>query len=952
MEKIKRKLSNIPVEYRAVPFWSWNDKLEPEELRRQIRWMKENGIGGFFMHARGGLKTEYMSEEWMKCIDVCCEEAEKIGLHAWAYDENGWPSGFCGGKLLEDEKDRDLYILNEVAPYDPEANVSYRLDGEKLIRIRDRGAEGDCLNLYIKRSNSTVDILNPDVVDKFIANTHEEYKAYFGEAFAEKFKGFFTDEPQFYRGGGTPYSKMVAMYFEKVYGEDILDNLGLLFAEKEGYQEFRYRYWLAMQTLMLNSFGKKVYEWCDREGIMLTGHYIEESWMMHQVPCCGAIMPFYKYEHIPGIDWLGTDTYTELGPRQVRSVASQFGKKHIMTETFAGCGWDVSPATLTKVAGFQYVNGVNFMCHHLLPYAERGQRKRDYPSHFSPINPWIKEHFREFNDYFTSLGYLLAEGEESVNVAILHPIRSVWLNYRPDMLSEAYCVGDFEQALQETCRTFSKHGIDYHFLDETLLKSDGFVEGDRIGCGQCSYEYLVLPKMLTMGQETEQLLRKYVKQGGKILLMDEKPIYLEGETYEYPYLTSNCSLEEILEQNPFRVKDTDNDLYYAYRQIEGKPFLYVQNNSETEGYTQTFSFADSRIQSFTLLDPVSMKTRQVPLTITICEKEGVFLFPSTEPAGEKKEYKELELVFDQTEVSFEDNYFTLDEVRYSKDYATWSEPIYVNTLFRNLLQEQYVGKLYLRYEFQVETIPERIQLVEECGKEICAKVNGNDITFDKVCDADRSFCLADITSLVVKGKNVYEVETEFKQSAETYYALFGENVTESLKNIIAYDSEIEAVYLKGDFGVYSRKEFADFDERTISGQEFYLGETPRYVTEPVREGFPFFRGKLKGVWNIHFDSTDIKLRLSGNFQTAKVLVNGCVAGNTIWTKEIDISPYVQMGENQIEVEYTISNRNLFGPFHHDWVEVFVHPGLFDDNKLQQEKEPLTYRFLRFQTKGE
>ena len=44
--------------YRGVPFWSWNDTLDKDELVRQVEWMNDNGIGGFFMHARGGLKTE------------------------------------------------------------------------------------------------------------------------------------------------------------------------------------------------------------------------------------------------------------------------------------------------------------------------------------------------------------------------------------------------------------------------------------------------------------------------------------------------------------------------------------------------------------------------------------------------------------------------------------------------------------------------------------------------------------------------------------------------------------------------------------------------------------------------------------------------------------------------------------------------------------------------------
>ena len=47
--------------WRGKPFWAWNGKLEPEELRRQIRVMRRMGMGGFFMHARVGLATPYLS---------------------------------------------------------------------------------------------------------------------------------------------------------------------------------------------------------------------------------------------------------------------------------------------------------------------------------------------------------------------------------------------------------------------------------------------------------------------------------------------------------------------------------------------------------------------------------------------------------------------------------------------------------------------------------------------------------------------------------------------------------------------------------------------------------------------------------------------------------------------------------------------------------------------------
>lgn len=67
---------NIPKKYRPIPFWSWNEKLDPEETKEQIRIMDSVGIGGFFMHARGGLQTEYMKDEWFSNVDAAVSEAK------------------------------------------------------------------------------------------------------------------------------------------------------------------------------------------------------------------------------------------------------------------------------------------------------------------------------------------------------------------------------------------------------------------------------------------------------------------------------------------------------------------------------------------------------------------------------------------------------------------------------------------------------------------------------------------------------------------------------------------------------------------------------------------------------------------------------------------------------------------------------------------------------------
>lgn len=83
-------------EYRGIPFWSWNGKLEPEKLRRQIRSFRELGFGGFFMHSRVGLKTPYLGKEWFDCIRASIDEAKKQSLTPYLYDEDRWASGRGG----------------------------------------------------------------------------------------------------------------------------------------------------------------------------------------------------------------------------------------------------------------------------------------------------------------------------------------------------------------------------------------------------------------------------------------------------------------------------------------------------------------------------------------------------------------------------------------------------------------------------------------------------------------------------------------------------------------------------------------------------------------------------------------------------------------------------------------------------------------------------------------
>lgn len=951
MQQVLKSLQNKNLtDFQAIPFWSWNAELEPEELRRQIRWMHENGIGGFFMHARTGLITEYLSEDWMQCVEACADEADKLGMNAWIYDENGWPSGFAGGKLLDDPENRDRYVLSEVGAFDPQATVSYDLEGDALRRVT-TGEEGKkYLNVTIHIAASTADILNPKVVEQFIALTHEAYRERFGEDFAKKIKGFFTDEPQYQRWH-TAYTPVMADYFREHYDQDILDGLGLLFVEKAGYRQFRYRYWKAMQALMLKNYAKKLYDWCDKNGVMQTGHYVEETCLGGQMSCCSGIMPFYEYEHIPGIDWLWRETNAEISPRQVASVARQLGKKQVISETFGLCGWDVTPRQLQRIAGFQYANGINLMCQHLMPYSERGTRKHDYPAHFSPVNPWIRSFFKDFNDYFTNLGYLLANAEEAVNVAILHPIRSAYLEYKREFGDWGTGMEKLDENLTKTCRTLSARGIGYHFLDETLLNKYGFVKDGHIGCGQCSYDYLVMPSVWTMDASTEKFLRSYVEQGGKLLMMGDKPQWLEGEEFDFSYLKNTTDLDEIVATQPFAVQETEHDLYTTYRTYEGKTFLFVQNVSDTETYTQTFRFGPE-IRSFKKVDLLTMEMETVPLTVTLKANQNAFLIPSREAVPEQVSVPVHHLRLDNAVVSFKENYLTVDAISWSSDGVNYSKPIPYAALFQHLLETRYEGKIFLRYEFDVRQKPENLCLrAEECGA-LRVTLNGTEITGVPALEIEKKVLAYDITELVQEGKNAFVVERNWYESSMVYYALYGENVTESLLNCIVYDSEVEPVWLAGQFGVYPADGYAETeDSRYVSGENFYIGAVPVTVKkEPVTEGMPFFAGELTAVQNVRMKGGKARLVVDGHYMTARVWLNGNLVGDLLFDTELDIIG--KAGDNEIRITYWVDNRNLMGPQHLAGPKVqpvtpfsFKLPGQWKDGKCDSYHDAFDLRCM-------
>lgn len=956
MKKLTELLNGNLRDYRPIPFWSWNDDLQPDELVRQIHDMKDKGIGGFFMHARGGLETEYLSDRWFECIKACIEESKKVDMNAWSYDENGWPSGFAGMKLLEDPANHENYLGREVcSEFDEKADAVYFLDGTTLKRVFEPCGNGTYVNVTVLTNPSVVDILDKDIVRKFIDITHERYFKECGADFGTFMKGFFTDEPQYYRWD-TAYSKVLIPYFKQEYGIELWDEIGKLFVDCDGAYAFRYKYWNALHKFFIESFAKQIYDWCDEHGCQLTGHAVEESRMFAQMWCCGGVMDFYEYEHIPGIDWLGRTVVDELITKQIGSACEQLGKKHVLTETFACCGWDVTPAELKRIAEWQYVGGVNLMCTHLSPYSIRGQRKRDYPLHYSEHNSW-HEKFRHFNDYFTNLGYVLAESKNRVDTLVLHPIKTAYLTY--DRRSDYLSIKELDDTFMELIEDLGAKNVPHHFGDENLMAKHASVENGVLKIGKCEYKYVIMPWMKTLDKTTYALLKDFIAQGGKLVMERGKPEYLEGEPCDFADLTQTATMADVINNLEYTIETDSTKVRSAYRTGEFGTFLYVVNLDERG--------VDLKIKLNSKYPVIyDLETKQTkPLTIVDGKVElhldfagSAVIFESDEPYAIQcaSEQKDIDVSGEWKVVGMTDNSLTIDKARLSFDGVNYGDKTFIPAIFNSLIKKQYLGKIYLEYEFTAKEIPQNIYLESERMGIISCSVNGKKIEFTGVGSLDRSFITADIANLVKVGANEIIYEIDFYQSEHVYFVL--SDVTpekESLKNCLSYNTELESIYVRGNFGVYDDGVTFDESGAMITQGEHYIAKAKTALLPDnfTVQGLLFFAGKLEVEKQLTIEKGASKLHLTGRKAVAEVFVDGEFVKMLMFEDSVDLSAYADGKEHTVKLVLYASNRNIFGPHHFVIPEpMSVSPYTFDfiggwkeDNTCEHYNE--RYAFVKF-----
>lgn len=627
---------------RSVPFWSWNDKLEIDELVRQIGEMKAQGMGGFFMHSREGLETAYMGEGWLACIEACVREAKRLGLQAWLYDEDRFPSGGAGGTVAAkgDAYRAKAVTLEAIGKADAGAVADKsaiavflaKVDGTELLRWERIAADGRTvalgegeLLLVFRREISEpdewfndeapADNLNPASVAAFIESTYEPYRRTVGDEFGQAVPGIFTDEPNiadFRSPHGTdrawlPWTDGFAAFFRERRGYDLLDEIPLLFFQGERAPKIRHDYWRTITERFGDAYSRQLGAWCEAHGIALTGHYLVEHNLGIGTRLNGAVMPQYRYQQVPGIDILEERTEEYWTVKQCTSVANQYGKRRVLSEMYGCAGWEFTFEGQKWVGDWQYVMGVNARCQHLALYSLKGCRKRDFPPAFGYNTPWWKYN-HAVEDYFARIAAVTTQGPAVRDVLVLHPSSTVWtmvgcdpyryLGWDDPSLQAA---NRLERQCDGVVRALLGSHYDFDFGDETIMAETASAAEGTLAVGLASYKVVVLPGVASIWRSTAELLLAFLEGGGRVIVVEPVPTMIEGErSGELAALLSHPNAETVgrprdavraLEAAlPRRVSICDragseaSSFLYLMTELEDGYGLFIVNNDRNSGH--------------------------------------------------------------------------------------------------------------------------------------------------------------------------------------------------------------------------------------------------------------------------------------------------------------------------------------------------------------------------------
>lgn len=542
------------------PFWFWNDRITEQEVRWQIAEMARQGIKGFFIHSRQGLKQPYLSDSFFQMVDVAIEAAEEHGMVVCLYDEYPYPSGVAGGEVV---LGNPKYVGTRLVHYSQEVDggpVRLVLPAGKVLSVKafpvqdGRVDFSDGIDLrdhvgivltedsYVetgltaynrkryfaseprpvlevtlppkrfkiyascqaeirlhKYFGTFTDVLNPEAIETFMALTHERYRSRYKDKLGSTIAGIFVDEVE------PGWSDCIPQLFEEKYGYDLCEYMPALQDPSHpdhvrvSYDLYRLKY-----ELFCERFERRISEWCAQNGISYCGE--KPALRLSQL----------RYMDIPGCDCGhkkagdGLDVLQANirgNARAVVSAAYFYGKKASLCECYHSLGWGATLQDAKFIAEALLISGVNCLVPHGFFYSTHGLRKHDAPPSFFFQMPYF-ELFKHLSDRVERIGKLLEGSYIDAKVLVVEPHSGV-----PNAAGASL----YASVLQG----LAENHIDFLIVDTDILDT-GTIQDGFVKIKDVSSTVVIVPAMRMVEGQLRDWLNAFRISGGHVIEFSDR----------------------------------------------------------------------------------------------------------------------------------------------------------------------------------------------------------------------------------------------------------------------------------------------------------------------------------------------------------------------------------------------------------------------------------------------
>jgi hypothetical protein len=734
-------------QFRAVPFWSWNDLMEPQACTEHVENLAKAGFGGAYAHVRLGMLIPFLGEQYLSCLKASVARARELGFRLNLYDEDRWPSGWAGGTVpLADKRYRLKALLRQ-----PISNQSPR-DCEPLLVHGGYQYFVWTMPLGHPKFSGTcyVDLTNSEAVKCFLQAAFAPLADALEGFFEDSVEAIFSDEPALtylysWPSGGIPWNNELPARLRSRSDEPLADVLASLF--EDGLRSSRHRllYYRELAAQFDESFMQQIAGWRRRRGVAWTGHFMyEHSLPLHfswGVNCHGS----YRRFDWPGVDHLGRQVGEVVTAIGCRSAVHQFNKPRMMSELFGASGQHLSMADRKWIAEQQIVLGANHLVPHVSSTSLAGARKRDYPPTISPHQPWWR-HNRYFEDHCARLCAAMARGRGQPDLLVIHPQETVMVRSRgpvelgsqPTWETRFFCPST-DESLNELDRQWKQlsHALldasyVFDFGDEGVLAECGSVEDSdktpRLRVGDATYYAVVIPALDTLRRSTVDLLQRFAERGGVIAYYGAGPSQVDGLTGDMA-----ASLRKLLSLAAVHRADVEDTVRSLLR-ASPPPITAVGSGAEGRIWRYTRLENEQRITLLVNLDRFHDRmvdvrwTRTGPMKVfawhthcshaeelEVCDRSVKFNMQPGQstllvenssanlplakgPSAEHTQQTEVDLNNLQWRVNrMEPNALVLDQVRWRVHGGPWRGPHPVLAIKDYLDRRRYEGPLELRF---------------------------------------------------------------------------------------------------------------------------------------------------------------------------------------------------------------------------------------------------------------